>query len=291
MRLPALEAFVSVCETGSFSAAAQRLHLTQPAVSKRIAGLEDELGHPLFDRVARRVSLTEAGHAYLPHARRLLAESEDGRRALDQLHGEVAGQLRLALSHHVALHRMPPLLQQFTARFPAVDIDIEFLGSEDACRQIETGRVELAIITLPDPPIATLAQRTIWDDPLDVVVAPNHPLTNAASLTVHALFEYPALLTETQTYTYRIVARALVDDGRIPGIRLQSNYLESLKMLVTAGLGWSVLPRTMIDADLATLTLPGVAPKRSLGSVHHPGRVLSRAASALLALLNDSETV
>nr|P96194.1 RecName: Full=Uncharacterized HTH-type transcriptional regulator in ibpB-leuC intergenic region [Azotobacter vinelandii]CAA72148.1 CynR protein [Azotobacter vinelandii] len=108
MDLASLNAFIAVAETGSFSEAGERLHLTQPAVSKRIAALEQQLQVRLFDRLGREVRLTEAGRALLPRAYRILSVLEDTRRALNNLNGDVSGRLTLATSHHIGLHRLPP---------------------------------------------------------------------------------------------------------------------------------------------------------------------------------------
>ena len=113
-----LAAFVAVAEHGGFSAAAGQLHLTQPAVSKRIAALEQSLQARLFDRLGRQVVLTEAGRALLPRARQMLAEAEAARRALQDLGQDIGGRLSLATSHHVGLHRLPALLRHFTALHP-----------------------------------------------------------------------------------------------------------------------------------------------------------------------------
>ena len=109
MDLANLNAFIAIAEAGSFSEAAERLHLTQPAVSKRIAGLEQQLDTRLFDRLGREVSLTEAGRALLPRAYQILYVLDDTRRALTNLNGEVSGRLTLATSHHIGLHRLPAL--------------------------------------------------------------------------------------------------------------------------------------------------------------------------------------
>ena len=103
-----LSAFIAIAETGSFSGAAERLFLTQPAISKRIAGLEQQLDVRLFDRLGREVTLTEAGRALLPRAYQILNVLDDTRRALTNLSGEVSGRLTLATSHHIGLHRPPP---------------------------------------------------------------------------------------------------------------------------------------------------------------------------------------
>lgn len=289
MQLSAVEAFIAVCDTGSFRDAALQLHLTQPAISKRIATLETRLEHPLFDRVGRGVILTEAGRSFLPHARRLLTEFDDAHRALDSLSDEVSGHLGLALSHHVALHRMPPVLRQFVDRYPEVQLDIRFLGSEAACEAVSQGRVELAVITLPDPPLAHLEQYEIWPDPMRILVAPGHSLASRTAPTPADLGAVPALLPEPETYTYGIVARALNAFGVTPRVRLASNYLDTLRMLAGIGLGWAALPETMAGDDLVGLDMPDMPLQRSLGTVRHPERHLSNAARALLELLHGGD--
>lgn len=287
MHLSAVRAFVSVCDRGSFRAAAEHLHLTQPAISKRIAALELRLGHPLFDRIGRRVLPTAAGVEFLPHARRLLLDMDDAQRALDDLGRGVGGRLGLALSHHVGLHRMPPVLRRYTAAYPQVKIDIHFLASEQACRAIARGELELAVITLPDPPIAGLDQTELWRDPLCAAVSPDHPLARIEAPTPADLAAWPALLPEPETYTYKIVARALARHGLALQVRQSSTDLETLKMLTTAGLGWSALPATMLDGDLHALQIADLTMVRRLGSVRHPARHRSRAAAALLAFLAE----
>ena len=113
---PALKAFVMVAEHRSFSMAAEKLFITQPAISKRIAGLEQELNCQLFDRIGRNVVLTEAGIALLPRANNILRQVEETRRAMTNLSGEVSGALSMGTSHHVGLHRLPIVLRQFTTQ-------------------------------------------------------------------------------------------------------------------------------------------------------------------------------
>ena len=149
MDIPNLQAFIAIAETGSFSEASEHLYLTQPAISKRIAALEDELDTNLFDRVGRKTQLTEAGRALLPRAQKILLEIEDSRRALQNLSNTVGGVLRFATSHHIGLHRLPPVLRQYSKTFPDVELDIQFMDSEEACRAVEHGEMEMAIVTLP----------------------------------------------------------------------------------------------------------------------------------------------
>ena len=280
-----LHAFLAVADSGSFSAAGERLHLTQPAISKRIAGLEQGLGRRLFDRIGRQVALTEAGHALLPRARRILAELDDTRRALDNLDAMVGGRLLLATSHHVGLHRLPPLLRRFGREHPRVALDIRFLDSEQAWDEVLHGRVDLAVTTL-GPARAPLRTVAVWDDPLEFVVAPDHPLAGRRQVRLRDLAAHPAVLPDADTFTHRIVAARLAAEGLAPALRMTSNHLETLKMLVGVGLAWSVLPRTMLDAQVAVLRVPGVRLRRQLGHVAHTGRTLSNAARAFVAQLD-----
>jgi DNA-binding transcriptional LysR family regulator len=288
MDTQSLQAFMEVAESRSFSKAGERLHLSQPAVSKRIAVLEEQLGTVLFDRVGRQVALTDAGSTLLPFARRALQDMEDGRRALSHLSGKVGGRLSVGTSHHIGLHRLPPVLRAFTGLYPEVDLDIHFMDSEDACEAVVQGKLEIGIVTLPTQPIPPLATARIWADPLAVVVMPGHPLLQLRQAGLSDLAAHPAVLPDEHTYTHRIVTEALQAHGIHPRIRLATNYLETLKMLVAIGLGWSVLPCSMVDETIRPLPIAELSMQRELGAVWHQRRTLSASARALLRQLQAS---
>ena len=287
MDINALQAFLAVAETASFSAAAERLFLTQPAISKRVAALEGELGTPLFDRVGRHIDLTEAGRALLPRAKQILEQLEDSRRAIANLSGKVEGPLHIGTSHHIGLHRLPPILRAFSAAYPQVEFNIQFLDSETASRLVEHGDLELAIVTLPLQPPPNLLVQEVWDDELAVVCNRNHPLGRLSKPTLADLLEHAAILPARGTYTRAVVEQAFATAPRPLRVSMATNYLETIKMLVSVGLGWSVLPCTMIDDELIALPLQGLSLRRSLGIVRHPARTLSNAAQALLGMLTE----
>lgn len=288
MDLANLNAFIAIAETGSFSEAGERLHLTQPAVSKRIAALEQQLQVRLFDRLGREVNLTEAGRALLPRAYRILSVLEDTRRALSNLNGDVSGRLTLATSHHIGLHRLPPLLRAFTRAHPQVTLDIHFLDSEVAYEEILHGRAELAVITLAPETAAPVRAVKVWDDPLDFVAAPEHPLARNARVSLADVARHPAVFPGGNTFTHHIVQRLFEGEGLAPHIAMSTNYLETIKMMVSIGIAWSVLPRTMLDDQVKPLTLPGIRLSRQLGYILHTERTLSNAARAFMALLDGA---
>lgn len=285
MDIANLRAFVEVAEAGSFSIAAAQLHLTQPAISKRLASLETNFGARLFDRIGRSIKLTEAGRALLPRARRILSEVEDSRRALSNLSGDVSGSLRLATSHHIGLRRLPPTLRAFVQRYPAVELDLHFMDSEAACHSVETGDLELAIVTLPPEDRARLECHAVWNDPLVVVCAPGHPLTSQRRVQISGLADYPSILPASSTYTRQIAERVFQNAGVQLRCSLSTNYLETIKMLVSVGLGWSLLPRTLLDLQVIEIPVQGLRLERTLGVVRHRERTLSNAGEALIELL------
>ena len=287
MDLATLNAFIAIAELGSFSEAAMRLHLTQPAVSKRIASLEQQLRVRLFDRLGREVSLTEAGRALLPRAYQILNVLEDTRRALTNLNGEITGRLTLATSHHIGLHRLPPLLRAFTRAHPQVALDIQFLDSEVAYDEVFHGRAELAVITLAPDTRDPVRAVPVWNDPLDFVTAPEHPLAQGTGVTLADVALHPAVFPGGNTFTHHIVQRLFEAEDLIPNIAMSTNYLETIKMMVSIGLAWSVLPRTMLDEQVARLPLPGIQLSRQLGYIVHTERTLSNAARAFMQLLDS----
>lgn len=281
MDIEALKAFMAVAGQGSFSLAAEQLFLTQPAVSKRIAALEMELGAPLFDRVGRRIILTEAGRTLLPKARHILDEIAESRRMIANLSQHVSGPLRLATSHHIGLHRLPPVLRDYTRRYPLVELDIQFMDSEAGCQAVATSDIELGVVTLPNAPADNLTQTPIWRDHLQAAVAADHSLAvNPNTVSLQQLADIPAILPEPGTFTRRIIERPFLEQGLKLNISLETNYLETIRMMVSVGLGWTVLPVTMLARDLITLAVPALELTRDLGVITHKGRTLSKAAQA-----------
>lgn len=288
MDISALQAFLAIAETGSFSRAAERIYRTQPAISKRIAVLEKQIGTRLFDRIGRTIRLTEAGAALLPRARDLLKEIEDIKRGLSNLSGNIAGELLLATSHHVGLHRLPGALKQFHETFTQVRLDLRFMDSEKACTAVAKGDIEFAVVTLPPRAEPPLEVEKIWDDPLDIVVSRSHPLALVKRVEPAMLLDYPAILPGPGTYTREIILNAFGALRDRIQVGMATNYLEVLKMLAAIGLGWSALPRTMIDEGLKVVQIEKRVIQRELGIVTHEKRTLSNAGQAMIRIIQET---
>ncbi len=285
MDISNIQAFVTVAATGSFSRAAEQLYLTQPAVSKRITALEEQLGARLFDRIGRRITLTEAGTVLRPRAEHILAELEDSRRAIANLKHTITGSLSIGTSHHIGLHRLPPVLRAFTVNYPDVKLDLHFMDSEAACRTVEQGDLELGIVTLPPTPSSNLNTLPVWDDPLSIVVSDEHPLATKKRLSAAELAEHTAILPSRGTYTRELLEQVIAPLAINLCVGLSTNHLETIKMMVSVGLGWSILPQTMVDQNTCPLSVTGIRLQRTLGVIRHTSRTQSNAARALIEQL------
>ena len=280
-----LKAFITVANSGSFSESAEQLHLTQSAISKRIAQLEHQIGKKLFDRIARQVTLTEAGTELLPRALRILQEYENALQAINDLSGEASGTLRLAISHHLGLHRLPPVLKQFAQKYPKVTLDIEFMDSEKAYEQVLHGQSEVAVITLALESHHNIHSQKIWNDPLRFICAQDHPLATLTKPDLKDLAEYPIILPGLNTYTGRIIQNLFQQEGIPLKAPMSTNYLETISTMVEIGLGWSVLPETLVR-ELHVMPFEQVSIERELGYIHHMKRSLSNAAVAFLGMMD-----
>lgn len=288
MQINQIDAFLAVAELESFSLAAERLHITQPAVSKRIRQLENNIRVELFDRIGKRSILTPNGKAFKPHAERILQELRTYRSSLSRQQLTPSGSLSFATSHHIGLHRLPQVLRDFKIRYPQVDLDLHFMDSEDACGAIASNELELAIVTLPEEADDKLECEPIWIDDLVVVMAADHHLASLQEIDPTRLLEYAAILPSLGTFTRKIINNLFASKKDQLDIILETNYLETIKVMVSANLGWSILPESMVDSSLTSHHLSGLDVHRPLGIVTHKNRTLSLSSSAMIELLRIS---
>ena len=291
--IDALAAFVAVVDHGSFSAAAEKLHLTQPAVTKRIQSLEQTLGQPLFERQGRQTRPLEAAAIVLPQAREILARLADIERSLRDRGEHIGGVLRLATSHHIALHRLPAALSACRRRYPEIELEFVFIDSEAGIEAVARRQVDLALATLPDQIPDGLEAGALWSDRLTLMLheellegAPDP----ASEVWPGWLEAQPAILPPAGSATRVRIDRALHRIGLHLEARHESPYLEVIRVLTRAGLGIGVLPRSLGAPGLACPDLPGLDITRSLGWVRHGARHQSRAESAFIALLRATGT-
>ncbi len=280
-----LQTFVAIAESGSFSAAGERLHLTQPAISKRIALLEEQVNAKLFDRVGRQMVLTQAGNLLVKKATKILDEVLAAQREIADLRGDITGKLSIATSHHLGLHYLPPYLREFSKRYPDVKLDLHFLDSEHAYHEVLLGRFDIAIITLALEQDARINTTELWQDQLQFVAAPSHALATLANLRLADLSPHQAIMPDINTYTTRLIKDLFDREDQPLDITMVTNHLDTIKMMLSIGLGWGVLPSSIIDHQLKVLDVSHPPLRRSLGCIHHNQRSLTNAARVFVEQL------
>ncbi len=280
--------FTTVMQTGSISGAAEKLYITQPAVSKRIKNLEDEFGVVLFDTVGRGIIPTEAAHQLLPHAKRWIEDYETCKATLQHNQEVATGRLVIGTSHHIGLHHLSAVLKRFAQSYPAVQLEVHFLDSEEAHKAVLDGDVALAFLTLPPTFDRRLSYHTLWSDPLYFVTGVLSPLAQKTNVSLATLARYPAILPAANTFTSQITLAEFAKHNLRPYATMNTNPLESIRMLVSVGLGWSVLPQTLINQDLVKIDMQDqIELGRHLGMVTNPNLTRSASCEALIALLTN----
>jgi len=286
MEISSLAAFIAVADNQSFSLAAEKLFITQPAISKRISVLEGSLDSKLFDRMGRNIFLTEAGQALMPIARKILQDVVEAKRNVQNISGLASGELKIASSHHVGLHYLPPILKRFGSEFSQVSLNIQFINSEEAIEAIMNQNIEMAFTTLPNSLDSQLTKQCVWKDSLHFVIAKDHALSKKKQLMLNELQYFPAILPEEHSTTFKIIEAEFSNHHLPLKSTMTVNFLETIKMLVAAGLGWSVLPSSMIDDSLKVLPIK-LELNRELGWIRHKHRSLSNAAKGLIEMIES----
>jgi DNA-binding transcriptional LysR family regulator len=291
INLDQLEAFTVVVELGSFSAAAARLNLTQPAISFQIRQLERRLGIRLVERVGRRAQATAAGVDLLPHIGRIEATVAG---AIDAMAGHaegVAGRVRIGTGATACIYLLPPLLSELRRRFPLLEIVVRTGNSPDILRALEDNALDVALVTLPAPGRIFVVEKLI-DDEIVAVFPPGADPPAMASPA--ALAEWPVLLYEPGGN-----ARRVIDDWfRQAGVALKPvmelGSIEAIKELVAAGLGCGLLPLLAMGKNDGMLAAISLMPSlyREIGMVMRRDKVpdhgLRELMRGLAALKNQS---
>lgn len=284
--------FRKVAETSSLSRAAAELHITQPAVSKQIRSLEDELGERLFDRIGKKVFLTRAGEVLLTHVDRILRSVDEAKTAVRDLSAECSGELVIGTSDHISIHRLPDVLKACITAFPKIDLKLRCHRSETILELVAKNQVDLGVITLQKTP-PNITSRVIWKDPMSLVVPVGHPLTSAKRVRLKDIVQHGMILTEHATETRKMVDDVFAAQGFTPNVAMEVAYIETIKSLVRTGLGIAILPDRAVDAEvksgaLMRLRITDAAFTRNLGVVYLKDKFLSRPAVEFLALLEKA---
>lgn len=281
MRTPTLRqlhSFVAAVETGSLSAAARTLQITQPAASQQVKELERTLATRLLQRGAGAVRPTAAGEAVLTHARLVQAAVDDLLAAAASFYGGEVGRVRLGTGATACIHLLPPLLARMKQRMPGLEIIIATGNTSDILGRVLTGGLDLALVTLAGTPNRSLEARRLVVEPL-VAYAPTSMLPATPTLRPAQLAALPLILYESGGATRGVVDTWFRRAGLAPRPIMELGSVEAIKVLAESGLGATILPRTALDVSAANM------PAANMPAANMTVRPLCPAASRCLAVV------
>lgn len=294
MQFQQLVYFVAVAETGHFTRAAEQTHVAQPSLSKQIRALEDDLGAPLFSRARGNIALTPAGEALLPLARRILADVDTARQAVQELTMLRRGRVRLGATPSLSTGVLPDVLRQFRHSYPGIQLVVQEGGSRNLVRELADGELDLALIILPlqagDPALATTP---LFDDELVVASAATAPPPSEQDrITVADLRDQPLVMFRRGYDLRELTVGACQQAGFEPTFAVEGGEMDTVLSFVRAGLGVAVVPEMVLEGGTYRITrfaAPGLS--RTVGVAHRKDVQPTRAARALretlLAYLED----
>jgi DNA-binding transcriptional LysR family regulator len=294
MTLEQLRIFVAVAQHQHVTHAARELNLTQSATSAAIAALENRYATKLFDRIGRRIVLTEAGRLFLVEARAVLSQSTAAETALSDLAGLKRGSLQLAASQTVGNYWLPRLIHRFRLRYRGITVGLSLGNTETVATEVHEAGADLGFVEgVVDDPL--LAVRAIAEDSLVLVVAPDHPWAKRAPSRKEEFCSAPWVCREPGSGTRAMLQAALpvfgvgLSDLNV-AFELPTN--EAICAAVEAGAGAAVVSRLVAERALASGSLATVdiaLPKRCFSVLRHKQRYVTRASEAFYNMVvNDS---
>jgi DNA-binding transcriptional LysR family regulator len=296
MDIAEIETFVTIAALGGFTRAAQRLNRTQPAISRRLGLLEQELGAPLFERIRGNVRLTEAGRVFRPHAEAALAALKDGRDAVRVSQTGIAGPVSLALVGTLADTHVVDVLRAFARRAKDVRLELRTASSAEVSNLVRRGEASLGLRYFNDNS-ADLISLDAGREAMLVVAAAGHPLSgrrvrDPRGLIGERWIGFPPLSGDLDS-SGNVLARQLVSAGLSAAEVVFIDSLTAQKRLAQAGFGLALVPASSVRDELrrgllVALDVPAMHTAIPVFAIHRRRGYLSPAATALLELLTAS---
>jgi len=284
MEMHQLRYFVAVAEEGSFSRAAERMHVAQPSLSQQMQKLEAEVGHSLFDRLSRRVTPTEAGRQLLPYARRILSGLLDAQRCVDELASEPSGTVALGVIPTIAPYVLQAILQEARAQIPQVRLTVREDFTENLVRALDQGEIDLAVVSTCRSG-SGISRETWGIEPLMVAVPAKHRLARRRSIASKDLQPETLLLLNESHCLAQQIDRWCNRHGIRATSELNAFQLSTVLALVAGGQGVSLVPVMAIpheqECNCVFIKLRSSIPSREINVIRNPARFWSKATAAV----------
>jgi DNA-binding transcriptional LysR family regulator len=249
MDLRQLEILQAIAETGSFTACGRKLHVSQSAISRQIALLEDELGEPLFLRVGRQVRMTPAAESLVQLGQRVFQDVRDTVGSITDHTRALRGTLRLVGGMTVCLYVFPPLLKHMKRVYPELDVRVTVASASRSVEEIRAGRMDAGLLTLPVEE-SDLVTMPVLREELLLVTMPTHPLAKKRRIVPQDLNGEPFVLFEAGSATRRVIDSFFIAEKIEPTIVMDTENVEIIKAMVKTGLGIGIVPYQAVAREV-----------------------------------------
>jgi DNA-binding transcriptional LysR family regulator len=281
-----LEIIKAIAESGSFTAAGEKLHVSQSAISRQILLLEDELGEPVFHRIGRRIRITPAGESLLQLSHRVFRDMQDTTSAISDTRESLRGSIGLVGGMTVCLYVFPALLAEVRRLHPNLDMRVTVGSTQRSIALLRSGAGDLGLLTLPIE-ASDLVSVPLLEEELLLVTYPSHPLAAKKRIVPADLDKQPFVLFETGSITRRLVEEFFARERITPPIIMETENVEIIKAMVRSGLGISIIPWQAAAADVGTRQLfcsqiAGVSLVRQTGWLYPKMNRLPRAVTEVM---------
>jgi DNA-binding transcriptional LysR family regulator len=280
-----------VARCGSFARAADGLSYTPSAVAQQIAALERECGMALLERRARGVALTEAGRTLVEHAAAILGRLEAAEAALSELADLKRGRLRMASFATAGATVLPPAVDAFRARHPAIELSVQQASPSESVERLRAGLVDLALVVDVDPsPAEGVEVVHLFEDPVQLALHRDHPLAGTADVRLDALKDETWIDVPRLTSGGKVLERACRRAGFEPRVTFESDDYTVIQELVGAGVGVALLPDLALcppHPAVVLRSLGPIGPSRQIQAATRPLAFRSPAATAMLEILRE----
>ena len=287
LNLGYLATFRLVIQRGSFSAAADVLGISQPAVSLQIRQLEQFLQTRLVERTGRGIKATAAGQALLVHGERIEQAVDETLRSVSAFNHDVSGTITLGTGATACIHLLPPLLQQLRSDYPLLRVGVTTGNTLDIVRAIEENRLDMGLVTLPVSGRA-LDVMPVMDEEF-VFIASQAQQAMFTDLRPDALHTLPLIAFESGSGTRALIDGWFEASGLTIAPAMQLGSIEAIKRMVRSGLGYSIVPKMAVEqkADREGLCVSSLSPvlQRQLAVVMRQDKILSKGISGIIRIL------
>jgi DNA-binding transcriptional LysR family regulator len=254
MDLRQLEIIRAIADSGSFTAAGEKLHVSQSAISRQILLLEDELGEPVFHRIGRRIRITPAGESLLQLSHRVFQDLQDTVSGISDKRESLRGTIRLVGGMTVCLYVFPALLAEVRRIHPHLDMKVTVGSAERSIAMLRSGAGDLGLLTLPIESADLVAVPVLLEELL-LVSYPTHPLAKKKHIAPADLDKQHFVMFETGSITRRLVEEFFARARIAPEIIMETENVEIIKAMVRSGLGISIIPWQAAAADVKSKQL------------------------------------